>query len=90
MDVPGVILKAYDNSKGKFGPFHLEGVVGLSPRIKTEVMIHKGDPKAMLTALKKIYEDPPFDELKMWPVAREWLERELIKNSMSLDILPDP
>lgn len=87
MDVPGFVIKAFDNTNGNYGPFHQHAGKGLSPRIKTEV-ITQPDPASKLQALKTLYESPDFADLNMWPSAREWLRRELLRNNMSTDILP--
>lgn len=78
-NIPAIPLKGWNKSAADvpYGPFHRgANGVGLSEKINAEVM-KVADDAEMLGALKRLYTEPPFGELGMWPATRDWLRANL-------------
>jgi hypothetical protein len=76
MDVPGVVMRGYDNGQPGLGPFHNQKDTGLS--VALGKLRRKGLPeKEMLDEFKDILTSPEFRDMNLWPAAREFLLQDL-------------
>lgn len=76
MDVPGVVMRGYDNGQPGLGPFHNQKDTGLSValgKLRRKRLL----PEDMLSEFKNILISAEFKDMNPWPAAREFLLKDL-------------
>ncbi len=83
MDVPGVVMRGYDNGQPGLGPFHNQKDTGIS--VVLGKLRRKNLSEAqMLQEFKVILTSPEFKDMNLWPAAREFLLKDLPQAKHSL------
>lgn len=84
-DSPCFVLKDFDKGEVKFyGPWHNEAEKGITSLVNRAW--ESGDILESIRRVKAIYKSPPWSDLNMWPVWRDYVVQQLRKKPVTPDI----